>query len=108
MRTTMIPMTTRSSTRVKAALEGVRERRFISAGLELLELTGGLHLDNRNFSGASHRCSGKPLRDAGCPLLSAPPNSGTGFNQHFFFVMSQHRSLKGSSTIAAKRNVLKR
>jgi small basic protein (TIGR04137 family) len=26
----------------------------------------------------------------------------------FFHTMSQHRSLKGSSTIAAKRNVLKR
>lgn len=29
-------------------------------------------------------------------------------NPHTLFLMSQHRSLKGQSTIAAKRNVLKR
>ena len=29
-------------------------------------------------------------------------------NTRLFFFMSQHRSLKGAATIAAKRNVLKR
>ena len=50
----------------------------------------------------------KPLRDERCALVSAPPNPGTYFQTKLHFVMSQHRSLKGSSTIAAKRNVLKR
>jgi small basic protein (TIGR04137 family) len=39
--------------------------------------------------------------------LSLPPYSA-GLSFRFSCFMSQHRSLKGASTIAAKRNVLKR
>jgi small basic protein (TIGR04137 family) len=42
------------------------------------------------------------------PALSKIATHNSQPRIHNFFSMSQHRSLKGTSTIAAKRNVLKR
>jgi small basic protein (TIGR04137 family) len=42
------------------------------------------------------------------PLSSAPAARSRHSSFHLYSIMSQHRSLKGASTIAAKRNVLKR
>ena len=41
-------------------------------------------------------------------IVLAHPQCSASFRASFPKYMSQHRSLKGSSTIAAKRNVLKR
>lgn len=47
-----------------------------------------------------------PLQLGVCLLQTAFPSDGSGGNQHRF--MSQHRSLRASGSMAAKRNVLKR
>ncbi len=48
-----------------------------------------------------------PPRSGGGISLQTPPG-GVGSRSFSQIAMSQHRSLKGASTITAKRNVLKR
>ena len=64
-----------------------------------------------NESWATRRAAASAMQRGLVISVVAKSRGGRSVPAHFLpatFVMSQHRSLKGASTIAAKRNVLKR
>ena len=90
------------------ALEGVRERRVI---ISRVEADPNLRSPAALTTEISAVCGIHPRKNP-CTKLGTyycpRPLSGAQTFTNTPFAMSQHRSLKGTSTIAAKRNVLKR
>lgn len=102
----MIAITASSSMRVNAAFFGFRSdvRAFMAvAGRGNLPALRRVTTKNpfvqRIFMRRKNPLAWAGLHDSFAPLFPNTPD---------LFTMSQHRSLKGAATIAAKRNVLKR